>query len=211
MALHSDDEFELRGYQVDAKDMAFELDGNEDSKEYWLFQWPVDQPLDLTQQEVTLTLDENRQLCCFEGPSGKKYNVVNVWSKEPGATVYLSSLSQSTIVGKISSCAAFVHYPEAEEIEKLFSNDKKLLQPSLSIAGPSSLGYKTPQRTRWSNPKSRSSGVTSTHSSGKRSSLPEIGKLVSSAKRTVTVDSGRGKSAFTKSVGSAEFSHQKEE
>ncbi|GAB2234433.1 hypothetical protein Droror1_Dr00003685 [Drosera rotundifolia] len=158
------DEYEERnGFRPDTRKPVMELDGgDEDEKEYWLFQWPVDQPPDLTRQEVTLALDEKRQLGTFQGPSGKKYDIIKLSSGAPAATVYLSSPSGSKIVGGIVNCAAFVRYPAAEEIEKRFTS-KKQSQLSSFSAVTSSSGHKAKNRS-WRNDskKSKASGTTST-------------------------------------------------
>ncbi|KAL9261625.1 Mediator-associated protein 2-like protein [Drosera capensis] len=163
VVLDADEYEEGNGFRPDTRKPAMELDGgDEDEKEYWLFQWPVDQPPDLTGQEVTLALDEKRQLGTFQGPSGKTYDIVKLSSGAPAATVYLSSPSGAKIVGGIMNCAAFVRYPEAEEIEKHFTS-KKQSQLSSFSAVTSSSGHKAKNRSwRTNSKKSKASGTTST-------------------------------------------------
>ncbi|OVA10592.1 hypothetical protein BVC80_8969g22 [Macleaya cordata] len=104
-------------FQEDVKDPLLEIPLT-DSTELWLIQWPINQPPDFDGQEVSLKLHHDGQLGSFESSSGKSYEVVSYATQEPDATVFLSSASESKIVGKISRRVCLVHYPEPSELEQ---------------------------------------------------------------------------------------------
>nr|GFB66141.1 hypothetical protein [Tanacetum cinerariifolium] len=73
---------------------------------------------DFDGQELSLDLrNDGGQLGTFQVPSGKSYDVVSLASQEP-ATVFLSSATDSKIVGKITRRVSFVNYLEASEVPK---------------------------------------------------------------------------------------------
>ncbi|GMH02594.1 hypothetical protein Nepgr_004433 [Nepenthes gracilis] len=196
---HEDGYKPLPEFQEDTKDPLVELNMT-DSTELWLIQWPIGQPPDFAGQEVTLTLNQDRELCSFEGPSGKLYKMVNFSTEEPKATVFHSTSSKSKIVGKISRRVSVVHYPDPSELEKLCSNDKGLVRLSSSKTSSSHRLMTPLQSSQLRNPKSGSSGGGTTSSGRQRSSLPQVEQLLKSSKR--------GMSAATSSA-SVDHSPQK--
>ncbi|GAB4849987.1 hypothetical protein Ancab_029286 [Ancistrocladus abbreviatus] len=190
-------------FQEDIRDPLVDLN-LKDSTELWLIQWPINQPPDFDGKEVTLQLDQEGELGSFEGPSGKDYKLVSIAAQEPEAAVFHSSLSGSKVVAKVSRRVSIVHYPEPDELEKLYSSNQKQVNLRSSTASlmTSSHRLTTPLHSiQRSNPKSGSSGVTSAFSGRRRSSFSELGKA--SKRRIVddrsTQDSERGQGAVTSS------------
>ncbi|GAB4841914.1 hypothetical protein Ancab_011870 [Ancistrocladus abbreviatus] len=190
-------------FQEDTRDPLVELNLT-DSTELWLIQWPINQPPDFDGKEVTLNLDQEGELGSFEGPSGKDYKLVSISAQQPEATVFLSSSSGSKMVGQISRRVSIVHHPEPNELEKLYSSNQKQVNLRSSTASlmTSSRRLTTPLHSiQRSNPKSGSSGVTSTFSGRQRSSFSEVREV---SKRRIaddrsTQDSGLGITAVTSS------------
>ncbi|KAJ8475984.1 hypothetical protein OPV22_019711 [Ensete ventricosum] len=91
-----------------------------DSTELWLIQWPINQlqPADFNGKELTLKLNRDGKLGGFESASGKSYDFVSFAAHEPDATVFVPSVSETKVVGKISRRVCLVHYPEPGELEK---------------------------------------------------------------------------------------------
>lgn len=190
----------------DTKDSLVDLSMT-DSKELWLIQWPVNQHPDFDGQELSLKLHQDGQLGKFEGSSGKLYNVVSFVSQDPDVTVFISSPSESKIVGKISRRVSLVHYPEPDELENQSANNlRKMYQRSGgSSLTHSSHHYSTPSHsTKLRNPQSVSGRSASTHSS--RHKRRHADKPATSINQ-LTQDSGRGHSTVTSS-GSLGLSHQ---
>uniref|UniRef100_A0A5B7A9G3 Mediator-associated protein 2 n=1 Tax=Davidia involucrata TaxID=16924 RepID=A0A5B7A9G3_DAVIN len=201
-------------FREDVKDPLIELTST-DSTELWLIQWPINQPPDFGGQELTLKLHHDGKLGALEGSSGKSYDVVSFAAQNPDATVFLSSASESKIVGKISRRVSLVHYPEPGELQKhVKHNLKQMYQKS------SATSLTTPtQGLRPRNLQSASGNAASTHSSRRRSSLSEVGEPSKPPKRrhvdepTMSMDqsaqdSGRHHSAVTSS-GSLEHSNER--
>ncbi|CAK9178797.1 unnamed protein product [Ilex paraguariensis] len=96
-------------FQEDKKESLVDLNLT-DTTELWLIQWPINHPLDFDEQKVPLKLHQNGVLGTFTGSSvtGKSYDVVSFTAQAPDATVFLSSASDSKIVGKISRCVSLV-------------------------------------------------------------------------------------------------------
>ncbi|KAL4577070.1 hypothetical protein LXL04_013171 [Taraxacum kok-saghyz] len=129
-----------------------------DSTEFWLIQWPKDQIPDFDGQQISLNLqNDDGQLGTFEASSGKSYDVVSLVAQEPKAMVFLSSASDSKIVGKISRRVSFVRYLEPDEVPK--DDTKKIKQM-----------YERSNATSLTNSAAKSTRRTSTHSSGKSKS-----------------------------------------
>ncbi|XAR48254.1 hypothetical protein NMG60_11031011 [Bertholletia excelsa] len=210
------------GFQEDVKDSLIDLTlTDSDSTELWLVQWPINQAPDFDGQELSLKLHRDGLLGSFEGSSGKAYDVVSFSSQHPNATVFLSSASESKIVGKISRRVSLVHYPEPSEIQK--QNTKNQKQMYLRSYGTSmtnsSQRLATPsQVTRTKSSKSGGSKGASMDSNRYRSSLSEAGDPFKTPKKRhaeeptrsmdwSAQDSGRGHSTVTS--GSLEQSNEK--
>lgn len=205
-----------------------------DCAELWLIQWPSNQAPDFDGQEFSLQLHPDGHLGSFQSSSGKSYDVVSCVSKEPEASVFLPSSSDTRLVGKISRRISLVHYPEPEELEKT-TPIKSLYQKSSGISLTTSR-----QTTTSRGPHSSSRRTSSTRSSKPRSSVSEyeepskpssfkqepeptesrdhLKKFSSRRKRTQepsrsidhsTQDSGHGNSAVTFSVSGERSSEGK--
>ncbi|XP_043695395.1 mediator-associated protein 2 [Telopea speciosissima] len=210
-------------FQVDAKDPLVDISLT-DSTELWLIQWPINQPPDFDGQEVSLKLHHDGQLGSFESSSGKSYKLVSFAAQEPDATVFLSSPSESKVVGKISRRVSLVHYPEPTELEKPIANHPSRLSQRSGTSTYTSHPMATPTHSRKQrSPHSRSgmSHSIATPSVSSRHKNPLIENEVPSrgAKKRITVetttsmdrstrDSGAGRSDVT-SLGSSENSHRR--
>ncbi|PSR84601.1 Mediator-associated protein [Actinidia chinensis var. chinensis] len=194
-------------FQEDVKDPLIELSLS-DSTELWLIQWPINQAPDFDGQELSLKLHRDGLLGSFEGSSGKSYDVVSFKAQDPNATVFISSASESKIVGKISRRVSLVHYPEPSELEKQnINNQRQMYQRSTGTSLTSSSRHRAPSRSIWPS----SSNAASKHSSKSKSSLSEAGEASKPPKRSrieeparsmeqqSTQDSGRGHSTVTSS------------
>ncbi|XP_073006909.1 uncharacterized protein [Typha latifolia] len=106
-------------FEEDAKAPLLDISLTE-SKELWLIQWPFNQlqAADFHGKELSLKLHGDGQLGSFDSSTGKSYEVVSFAAQEPNATVFVSSESESKVVGKISRRICLVHYPEPKELEK---------------------------------------------------------------------------------------------
>ncbi|WOH16273.1 hypothetical protein DCAR_0935823 [Daucus carota subsp. sativus] len=174
-------------FQQSAKDPLVDLNLT-DSSELWLIQWPLNQAPDFDGKEVTLKLHHDGHLGSFEGSSGKAYDVVSFASQNSEATVFSSSASKTKIVGKIARRVSFVHYPEPEELEEQNPKDLKQMYEKSSSLTKSSVRFATPsQSSRSKHLQSGSSGLASSHSSGRRSHLSASGGSSKASKRK-TVD-----------------------
>ncbi|KAL9680854.1 hypothetical protein QQ045_012634 [Rhodiola kirilowii] len=187
-----------------------------DFTELWLIQWPYKQDLDFDGQEVSLKLTEDGSLGNFTGASGKEYEVASFKSLDADATVFVSSASESKVVGKISRRVSFVHYPDSVELS-MYDPDKvkeerdkelygRTLRHSSSRSGPSMSRstYMTTQNG-WSKQ------TNSSHGSRKRSAVSQVDtpsrssrkiQSLGSADRS-TQDSKRANSGLTNSGGSS--------
>lgn len=142
-----------------------------DSNELWLIQWPVNQAPDFNGQQVSLKLHRDGHLGSFQGSSGKPYELVSFKSQEPEATVFLSSTSESRIVGKISRHISLLHYPEPSELQSGGLAIKQMVQRSAASLTNSAQRYTTPtQGTRTRNLGSVSGYTSSIHTPRNRSS-----------------------------------------
>ncbi|XVF78577.1 hypothetical protein PTKIN_Ptkin14bG0145500 [Pterospermum kingtungense] len=147
--------------------------------ELFLIQWPVHQRPEIDGKEFTLQLGPGGKLGSFIDSTGKTYDLVSGASKEPDATVILSSKSESKIVGKISRRVSLVHFMEPEQYAKL-SSDKKLMYQKSSgslMTNP----FVTPSKGKKN---SESWGRTvSTHSSRHKSTFSGTNERSKSSKR----------------------------
>ncbi|KAK9004623.1 hypothetical protein V6N11_042086 [Hibiscus sabdariffa] len=153
-----------------------------DSTELFLIQWPIHQNPEINGEVATLQLDSDGKLGSFTDSNGKAYDLVTSASKQPDATVVLSSESESKIVGKISRRVSLVHYMTPEEYEKLRS-DKKLMHQRSSGMADSSNPFLTPMQSKgWKG--SQSLGRTvSTHGSRQKSTFSGINEQSKTSKR----------------------------
>ncbi|KAL8171210.1 hypothetical protein V2J09_023014 [Rumex salicifolius] len=183
-----------------------------DSTELWLMQFPTNLGIDFDGQEVTLNLHREGKLGSVEGSSGKEYDLVSFSSQQPEATVFVSSSSESKIVGKISRLVSIVNYPEPSE---LVSNNQKVASLSTSSSAmKSSRTLTTPSRSIQRGSMSRS--AASARSSKQKSALSEeFGEPLKTPKRQKSdrgvgsnLDSGNLPSGITSS-GSMGNSHHK--
>ncbi|CAM8942689.1 unnamed protein product [Rhodiola kirilowii] len=180
-----------------------------DSTELWLIQWPYKQDLDFDGQEVSLKH-------YVDGSLGKEYEVVSFKSLDADATVFVSSASESKVVGKISRRVSFVHYPDPVELS-MYDPDKlkeernkelyeRTLRHSSSRSGPS-MSRSTLMTTQngWSKQ------TNSSHGSRKQSAVSQVDtpsrssrkrQSLGSADRS-TQDSKRANSGLTNSGGSS--------
>ncbi|XP_022737994.1 uncharacterized protein LOC111290785 isoform X1 [Durio zibethinus] len=155
-----------------------------DSTELFLIQWPLHQHPEINGQEFTLQLGPDGKLGSFIDSTGKAYDLVSSASKEPDATVILSSESESKIVGKISQRVSLVHYMNPEEYEKL-SSDKKLvyLKASGTLMTNSSNPFVTPMKSKGRKNSESWGRTVSTHSSRHKSTFSGINELSKPSKR----------------------------
>ncbi|XP_028057581.1 mediator-associated protein 2-like isoform X2 [Camellia sinensis] len=208
-------------FQEDVKDPLIDLSLT-DSNELWLIQWPINQAPGFDGQELSLKLHHDGLLGSFEGSSGKSYDVVSFNAQVPNATVFLSSASESKIVGKISRRVSLVHYPEPSELQKQNTNHQKQMyqrSSGTSLTNSSHHFATQTQSTRPRSPKSAGSNAASMHSSKYLSSLSEVGepskpsqsRHIEEPTRSMdqsTQDSGHGHSVVTSS-GSLEQSNDR--
>ncbi|KAL9691849.1 hypothetical protein QQ045_012276 [Rhodiola kirilowii] len=187
-----------------------------DSTELWLIQWPYKQDLDFDGQQVSLKLNVDGSLGNFTGTSGKEYEVVSFKSLDADATVFVSSASESKVVGKISRRVSFVHYPDLVELSMYDpakikeERDKELyertLRHSSSRSGPS-----MSRRTLMTTQNGWSKQTNSSHSSRKRSVVSQVDTPSRSSRKRQslgsadwsTQDSKRANSCLTNSGGSS--------
>ncbi|XWS63471.1 hypothetical protein CRYUN_Cryun06bG0100300 [Craigia yunnanensis] len=143
--------------------------------------------------------------------AGKEYDLLSSASKEPDATVILSSASDSKIVGKISRRVSLVHYMKPEEYEKL-SSDKKLMyqKSSGTLMTNSSNPFVTPMQSK-GRKKSESWGRTvSTHSSRHKNTLSGINELSKPSKRKHNHESTGSMNQSAQTHGTTPFSGSSE-
>ncbi|OAY43813.1 mediator-associated protein 2 [Manihot esculenta] len=207
------------GFEEDIREPLVDLSLT-DSTELWLIQWPHNELPDFQGKEISISLHRDGCLGSFEGSSGKVYDVVSSFMEEPDATVFVSSESETKIVGNISRRVSLVHYHDPKELEKQEAEkkSKRLYQMSAgsSLINSSNHSGTPSQSSRLRNSHSSRGHPASTHSSRHRSSLSEVGEQSSAKKRKhkhgllmstdqSTLDSGRGHSGYTFS-GSSEHS-----
>ncbi|KAG6661591.1 hypothetical protein CIPAW_03G184600 [Carya illinoinensis] len=160
-----------------------------DSKELWLIQWPNSKELPgLDGQELSLKLHHDGKLGSFEDSSGKVFDLVSFAAQESNATVFLSSESESKIVGKISRLVSLVHYPDPNESRKPISNNLRHFQKSSGISLTNSSRQFSTQSILLKNSQSTSGYSGSTHNSRRRSCLSEEGEPSSLLKKDVCVN-----------------------
>ncbi|XP_065879583.1 mediator-associated protein 2 [Euphorbia lathyris] len=182
------------GFQEDLREPLVDLSLT-DSTELWLIQWPQNELPDCHGIELPLNLHGDGCLGSFEGLSGKAYDVVSCATREPNATVFLSTASETKIVGNISRRVSLVHYPDPKELERQEAEKKSKRFHQMSG------GSTTPSRSSKLRNPSSSRSHAATHSS-RKSSLSEVGERSSGQKRRKTkptastdrstLDSGRG-------------------
>lgn len=197
-------------FQVEAKEPLMDCCST-DSTELWLIQWPNNRELPgLDGQELSLKLHNDGQLGSFKDSSGKGFDLVSFAAQESNATVFLSSESETQIVGKISRMVSLVHYPDPNEIKKPSSSNLRHFQKSRGISLTSSSRHFSSPSSVLRNSQSKSGHSASTHSSRRKSSLSEVAEPSKPPKRRrvhesagsmerSTQDSGRGHSAVTSS------------
>lgn len=160
-------------FQDDARDPLIDLNLT-DSTELWLIQWPKDHSPDLDGQQVSLDLNGDGELGNFEVSPGKSYKVVSYAYQEPDATVFLSSGLESKIVGKVTRRVSLVHYPEPSEFSKHDTSKLRKMHERSSATSLTNSAHHFTTPTKSIKPKhsqSASGYRTSTHSSGRRSTL----------------------------------------
>ncbi|KAI3722159.1 hypothetical protein L2E82_33187 [Cichorium intybus] len=156
-------------FQEDARPPVIEPTAT-DSTELWLIQWPKDQIPDFDGEQISLKLQNDGQLGTFEASSGKSYDVVSLAAQEPKAMVFLSSATDSKIVGKITRRVSFVRYLEPSEVPK---DDTKKLKELYERSSATSLTNSGHQFSTPAKSTRTGGGRASTHSSGRKSSLSE--------------------------------------
>ncbi|EEF50133.1 mediator-associated protein 2 [Ricinus communis] len=195
------------GFEEDSREPLVDLSFTDSTSELWLIQWPHNELPDFNGKEISLNLYTDGCLATFEGSSGKVYDVVSSAAQEPDATVFLSSASQTKIVGNVSRRVSLVHFPDPKELEKQEAEKKSKRMYQMS-AGSSYHSATPTQSTKLRNSYSLRGHAASTHSSRHRSSLSEAGEQSSAKKRRhkyertastdrSTLDSGRGQSGYT--------------
>ncbi|XP_039059434.1 mediator-associated protein 2-like [Hibiscus syriacus] len=153
-----------------------------DSTELFLIQWPVHQQPEINGEVVTLQLDSDGKLGSFTDSNGKAYDLVGSASKQPDATVILSSGSESKIVGKISRRVSLVHYTTPEEYEML-SSEKKLIHQRSSGMTDSSNPFVTPMQSKGRKSSQSMGRTVSTHGSRQKSTFSGMNELSNPSKR----------------------------
>ncbi|KDP24903.1 hypothetical protein JCGZ_24281 [Jatropha curcas] len=206
------------GFEEDSREPLVDLSLT-DSTELWLIQWPHNELPDFQGKEISLGLHRDGSLGSFESSSGKIYDVVSCNAQESDATVFLSSSSETKIVGNISRRVSLVHYPDPKELEKQEAEKKSKRLHQMSAASSmlnSSHRFSTPTQSKLRSSYSSKGHGASTHSSRHRSSLSEVGEQSSAKKRKhkneltaltdrSTLDSGRSRSE-NNFAGSSEHS-----
>ncbi|CAN1175992.1 Mediator-associated protein 2 [Linum perenne] len=120
------------GFEHDSRepllDLTSELSGSE---ELWLIQWPHHDLPDIDGKEICISLDSNGCSGSFEDLSGKTYDIVST-VEDQGPSVFVSSVSETDIVGSISRRVSLVHYPDPKELEQrdAAKKSKRLHTPS---------------------------------------------------------------------------------
>ncbi|KDP23252.1 hypothetical protein JCGZ_23085 [Jatropha curcas] len=179
-----------------------------DSTELWLIQWPHNELPDFQGKEISLGLYHDGCLGSFEGSFGKIYDVVSCAAQESDATVFLSSASETKIVGNISRRVSRVHYRDPKELEKQEAEKKSKRLHQMSAGSSvinSSHRLSTPTQSKLRRSYSSKGHGASTHSSRHKSSLSEVGEQSNAKKRKhkneltastdrFTLDSGRSRS-----------------
>ncbi|KAK8527734.1 hypothetical protein V6N12_054936 [Hibiscus sabdariffa] len=156
-----------------------------DSTELFLIQWPLHQRPEINGEVVTLHLDSDGKLGSFTDSTGKDYDLVSSASKQPDATVILSSESESKIgtsrcnVGKISRRVSLVHYTTPEEYEKLISDKKLIHQRSSGMTD----SFATPLQSKGRRGSLSLGRSVSTHGSRQKSTVSGINELSKPSKR----------------------------
>ncbi|CAL1412591.1 unnamed protein product [Linum trigynum] len=127
------------GFEQDTREPLLDLTGaRSSSKELWLIQWPPHDLPDIHGKEVCITFDRNVSSGSFEDLSGKKYDIVGT-DVERDAAVFMSSVSETEIVGNISHRVSLVHFPDPKEIEQRVAEKKsKMLYQMTSSKNNSS-------------------------------------------------------------------------
>ncbi|KAI3520637.1 hypothetical protein L1887_10087 [Cichorium endivia] len=181
-------------FQEDARPPVIEPTAT-DSTELWLIQWPKDQIPDFDGQQISLKLQNDGQLGTFEASSGKSYDVVSLAAQEPKAMVFLSSATDSKIVGKITRRVSFVRYLEPSEVPK---DDTKKLKELYERSSATSLTNSGHQFSTPAKSTRTGGGRASTHSSGRKSSLSEEKVRSKDSKSRFSQDSGQSQDKKSK-------------
>ncbi|XVF02092.1 hypothetical protein REPUB_Repub04eG0146800 [Reevesia pubescens] len=178
-----------------------------DSTELFLIQWPLHQHPEINGKEFTLQLGFDGKLGSFIDSIGKEYDLIGSASKDPDATVILSSASESKIVGKISQRVSLVHYLKPEEYEKLSSEKKLMYQKSSgALMTNSSSPFVTPMQSKGRKNSESWGRTVSTHSSRHKSTIPGINELSKPSKRKHDHESTRSMNQSAESHGTTPFS-----
>ncbi|CAI0395805.1 unnamed protein product [Linum tenue] len=112
------------GFEQDTREPLFDLtSARSSSTELWLIQWPPHELPDIHGKEVCITFDQNGSSGSFEDLSGKMYDIVGT-DVERDAAVFMSSGSETEIVGNISHRVSLVHFPDPKEIEQRVAEKK---------------------------------------------------------------------------------------
>ncbi|KAG9136781.1 hypothetical protein Leryth_004550 [Lithospermum erythrorhizon] len=218
---------EMKEVKIDSAIDFTLADFNSPSTEIWIMQWPFDHDksnspwpklADFEGSEVTLKLNTTEgEFGSIQSSSGKSYELRSMESHTPEEFVFLTSASDTEIVGRVTRHVSVIHYPEASELQKPDKDiARKLGQRSsgTSLTG-SARRTATPTQTTRSRHVQTSTGTISTPSSGKRgtssiitgsseSSKSKKRKHANEASSSLghsNGDSGRGHSAVTSSGG----------
>ncbi|CAI0622934.1 unnamed protein product [Linum tenue] len=182
------------GFEQDTREPLLDLTGaRSSSKELWLIQWPPHDVLfpssspaflpsfswfnqygfgynlqlpDIHGKEVCITFDRNGSSGSFEDLSGKKYDIVGT-DVERDAAVFMSSVSETEIVGNISHRISLVHFPDPKEIEQRVAEktSKRLYQMTSSKNNSSHHSSGVTGSSRLKNSTSSRGPAASTHTS----------------------------------------------
>ncbi|CAI0623028.1 unnamed protein product [Linum tenue] len=155
------------GFEQDTREPLLDLTGaRSSSKELWLIQWPPHDLPDIHGKEVCITFDRNGSSGSFEDLSGKKYDIVGT-DVERDAAVFMSSVSETEIVGNISHRISLVHFPDPKEIEQRVAEktSKRLYQMTSSKNNSSHHSSGVTGSSRLKNSTSSRGPAASTHTS----------------------------------------------
>ncbi|XP_057773402.1 uncharacterized protein LOC130992672 [Salvia miltiorrhiza] len=181
-----------------------------DSTELWLIQWPINQTPEFSGQQVSIKLQGDGHIGTFESSSGISYEMLSMKSQGPKETVFLSSVSEAKIAGKISKHVSLIHYPEPSELQKRNSLNLSLSQrSSMTTSTLSGRRLATPSRSVKPRNSHGMSGY-STPSSRTKSSVSGLGEPSKPPKRK-RVDSAQDSGKTTSAVTSTDTMEQSQE
>ncbi|GLT86787.1 hypothetical protein SLE2022_049050 [Rubroshorea leprosula] len=199
-------------FDADARELLADIT-SKDSTELWLIQWPYHQHPEIDGQELSLELRRNGNLGTVKDSNGKEYDMLTCAANEPDATVFLSSVSESKTVGKISRRVSLVHYMGPEDYEKLIADNKRLMYQKSSGTLFANSSQFTPSQSK----RKSTSGfgrTVSTHSSRQKSALSGGLEPPKSTRRRHTdesigsMDKSKGSHSEITISGSSEHSHK---